>query len=348
MANLFRALSKCAFLVSGVALVAGNATAQVPPEVFPTEVIIQSSACVGNDCVQSEAFGFTTLRLKENNLRFDFVDTSLTTGNFPKRDWRLEANGDNNEGLSYFAIMDMGDDSELSNPLLVLRAGAPSNSIFLAANGHVGLGTNNPERALSIRSTARPAIRLEQDESEAPARVWDLGADHKQFFIRDVTGNNKRPLRIRAGAPSSSLEIDKSGNVGIGVNKPKANLHAKGSVRLADVNGCSAGIRSSGNGKLSCITSSRQFKIVTGDLAPDVARANIMALRPQTGAYKATPDTPEHWLIAEEVAKVEPAFVGLKDDAPYTVKMQNIVADLIAVVQEQQRRIEALERELAK
>ena len=73
-----------------------------------------------------------------------------------------------------------------------------------------------------------------------------------------------------------------------------------------------------------------------------------MALKPQVGTYKTRPEESEHWVIAEDAARVDPAFVGLKDGEPYTVKTQNIVADLIAVVQYQQREIEALKRQLAK
>ena len=56
---------------------------------------------------------------------------------------------------------------------------------------------------------------------------------------------------------------------------------------------------------------------------------------------------PEHWLIAEEVAAVDPALVGLHEGEPHVVKTQNVVADLILVVQQQQRRIDELERRLA-
>ena len=124
--------------------------------------------------------------------------------------------------------------------------------------------------------------------------------------------------------------------------------------RFAGVANCGSGIQSNASGDLSCIVSSRQFKNITGELAPNVALANIMALRPQTGAYKATPDVPEHWLIAEEVAAVDPALIGLNDGKPYVVKTQNVVADLVAVVQHQsgllerqQQRIDALERQLS-
>jgi hypothetical protein len=63
---------------------------------------------------------------------------------------------------------------------------------------------------------------------------------------------------------------------------------------------------------------------------------------------------PEHWLIAEEVAEVDPALVGLNDGKPHVVKTQNVVADLVVVVQRQvalleaqQQRIDALERQLS-
>ncbi|WP_315835050.1 hypothetical protein [Bradyrhizobium prioriisuperbiae] len=56
---------------------------------------------------------------------------------------------------------------------------------------------------------------------------------------------------------------------------------------------------------------------------------------------------PEHWLIAEEVAAVDPALAGFNDGRPHVVKTQNVVADLVAVVQQQQRQIEALERRLS-
>jgi hypothetical protein len=127
-----------------------------------------------------------------------------------------------------------------------------------------------------------------------------------------------------------------------------------GGIRFFNLTGCGAGIQTNGSGDLSCIVSSRQFKNITGDLPSNVALANIMALRPQTGSYKETPDVPEHWLIAEEVAAVDPALIGLNDGKPHVVKTQNVVADLVAVVQRQvtlleaqQQRIDALERRLS-
>ena len=72
-----------------------------------------------------------------------------------------------------------------------------------------------------------------------------------------------------------------------------------------------------------------------------------MALRPQTGSYKSTPDVPEHWLIAEDVAVVDPALAGLLEGQPHVVKTQNVMTDLVAVVQQQQRELAQQQREIA-
>jgi len=153
----------------------------------------------------------------------------------------------------------------------------------------------------------------------------------------DRGGNLRMFTKASGGALTERMRIDEGGG-----------------IRLFALPGCGGGIQSDANGTLSCIVSSRQFKNITGELPSNVALANIMALRPQTGSYKATPDVPEHWLIAEEVAAVDPALIGLNDGKPHVVKTQNVVADLVVVVQRQvallerqQQRIDALERQLS-
>src|SRR5207237_8729340 len=48
----------------------------MPDDVISDDLIVQGSACVGLDCVNNESFGFDTVRLKENNTRLQFDDTS--------------------------------------------------------------------------------------------------------------------------------------------------------------------------------------------------------------------------------------------------------------------------------
>ena len=59
-------------------------------QVIPDDLIVQMSLCVGFDCINNEVFGFDTIKLKENNLRIKFEDTSVAP--FPTNDWQLTAN----------------------------------------------------------------------------------------------------------------------------------------------------------------------------------------------------------------------------------------------------------------
>ena len=67
------------------------ATSASADRVIADDLIVQGSNCVGLDCVNNESFGFDTLRLKENNTRIKFDDTSSSAG-FPANDWMLSAN----------------------------------------------------------------------------------------------------------------------------------------------------------------------------------------------------------------------------------------------------------------
>src|SRR5207237_4063913 len=157
------------------------------------------------------------------------------------------------------------------------------------------------------------------------------GATAVRRWTMSVRGSNVGEINIDDNtAGATRVAIMPSGNVGIGTGNPQAQLATTGTVRFAGVASCGAGIQSNASGDLSCLASSREVKSVAGDLDPRRALANVMALRPRVGSYRQTPDVPEHWLIAEETATVDPALVGLADGKPYTVKTQNVVADLIA------------------
>src|SRR6201991_3719350 len=421
-----------ALMLGATLVTSGKAKADF---VIADDLIVQGSACVGLDCVDGEAFGFDTIRLKENNTRIKFDDTSTSVG-FPNNDWQLTANDSASGGLNKFSIENI---TTATVPFTIVGA-APTNSLFVDNAGRLGIKTAVPGLNIHISTSDTPAQRFEQTNAGGfTAQTWDIGANEANFFVRDLTGGSRLPFRIRPGAPTSSIDINASGNVGVGTASPgfssaiathiltvhggttrgmlelangatdaaantagqvafiatantgvgrqvaavlsntagstaddrggnllmftkadagvltaRMQIDETGGVSLFNLTGCGAGIKSDGAGLLSCITSSRQFKNITGDLPSNVALANIMALRPQTGSYKETPDVPEHWLIAEEVAEADPALIGLNDGKPHVVKTQNVMADLVAVVQRQvtlleaqQQRIDALERKLS-
>jgi hypothetical protein len=180
------------------------------------DAIIQGSACIGLDCVNNESFGFDTVRLKENNTRIAFVDTSTSTG-FPTHDWQLTANDSASGGAEKFSIEDI---TAATVPFTV-RGSAPTNSIFVDSTGRVGFRTATPVLDLHVATSNTPAMRLEQNNSGGfTAQTWDIAGNEANFFIRDVTGGSRLPFRIRPGAPTSSIDIAASGNVGIGTASP--------------------------------------------------------------------------------------------------------------------------------
>jgi hypothetical protein len=200
-------------------------------QVIPDDLIVQGSACVGLDCVNNESFGFDTIRLKENNTRIKFDDTSSSTG-FPANDWQLTANDSASGGSSKFSIEDITG----SKVPFTVTAGASTNSIFVDSTGRVGFRTSTPVLDLHVATSNTPAIRLEQNNSGGfTAQTWDIAGNEANFFVRDVTGGSRLPFRIRPGAPTSSIDINASGNVGIGTASATEDLTLKSKAANSDV-----------------------------------------------------------------------------------------------------------------
>jgi Chaperone of endosialidase len=201
----------------------------MPDDVIPDDLIVQGSICSGVDCINNENFGFDTIRLKENNTRIQFDDTSTSAG-FPTNNWQIRANSSASGGANFLAFLDQGatGNSETGTIVFEVDAGAPANALKVASNGKVGLRTATPVLDLHIATSDTPAQRLEQTNAGGfTAQTWDIAGNEASFFIRDVTAGSRLPFRIRPGAPSSSIDISASGNVGIGTASPELRLDAK-------------------------------------------------------------------------------------------------------------------------
>lgn len=194
--------------------------AQTKDQVIPDDLIVQGSLCVGLDCVNNEDFGFDTLRLKENSLRIKFEDTS--TGSFPSVDWQLTANDSESGGADRFSIEDVTN----ARVPFTVRAGASTNSLFIDSTGRVGFRTATPVLDLHIATSNTPGLRFEQNSAGGfTAQTWDVAGNEANFFIRDVTSGSRLPFRIRPGAPTSSIDVAASGNVGFGTGSPLQRGH---------------------------------------------------------------------------------------------------------------------------
>ena len=97
------------------------------------------------------------------------------------------------------------------------------------------------------------------------------------------------------------------------------------------------------SGKLGTITSSARFK---KDIKPmDSASEVILSLRPVTFHYRSdTMNTPQFGLVAEEVARMDPALVLTdKEGKPYTVRYEQVNAMLLNEFLKEHRKVEELE-----
>ena len=187
-------------------------------QVIPDDLVVQGSICAGIDCINNESFGFDILRLKENNSRIGFHDTSV--GEFPARQWEITANDRTAGGLNYLGFTDIAT----GNRPFWVQADARNNALVVVGN-RVGFGTSTPALDTHYVNSNTPALRLEQTNAAGyAAQTWDIAGNETNFFIRDVTGGNPLPFRIRPGAPNSSLDMHSNG-IGMGTSAPQAKLH---------------------------------------------------------------------------------------------------------------------------
>jgi hypothetical protein len=187
-----------------------------PEYTYNEDLYVKGSLCVGTDCADPETWSYDVIRLKENNLRLHFDDTS-STSSFPANDWRIVINDIIDGGGNYFAV----EDSTSGAVPFKIEAGAPENTLYIEDYGRIGLKTSTPAVEMHIVDGDSPAVRLEQDTTSGwTAQVWDLVGNESNFFVRDVTNSSKIPFRIQPGAPSSSLCIKADGKIGIGTWSP--------------------------------------------------------------------------------------------------------------------------------
>ena len=127
------------FVVCAAAASASNAD-----QIRADDMVVQGNLCIGTDCVNDEDFSSGVLKLKENNLRIRWHDSTATAGG-PVRQtfvgtyvdgevgqsWRLDANqssngGDNGLYISQMSLVDYPVYSDGSAPDYDC-SGAPAN-----------------------------------------------------------------------------------------------------------------------------------------------------------------------------------------------------------------------------
>ena len=165
-------------------------------------------------------------------------------------------------------------------------------------------------------------------------------------LLNNTTGNFN--TAIGSGAGLSVGTADHVTCIGAGVSGTQlsnttwiANVYG-----VATQNVMTAPVLVSAAGQLGTMSSSQRFKkdIATMDKASEA----ILSLRPVTFHYKTdTESTPQFGLIAEEVAKVNPALVlPDKEEKPYTVRYEAVNAMLLNEFLKEHRKVEQMEKQI--
>ena len=231
----------------------------------------------------------------------------------------------NTEGIANTAI---GDSALYSNTMGVANTAIGFWALKLNINGNQN--TASGERALYKNTTGTKNT-----------------ATGFESLFNNTTGGSNTVLGVDAGNG-----ITTASNVTcIGANVAGANVSDTtwiGNVYgVTTQNGTTAPVVISADGQLGTVASSQQFK---KDIAAmEKASEAILSLRPVTFHYKAdSKGEPQFGLIAEEVAKVNPALVlSDKEGKPYTVRYDAVNTMLLNEFLKEHQKVEALEAMVA-
>ena len=215
MTPIFLKPALCAAALIGAAAGAGAQTYVIG------NYSVDGRVCVGYRCAETETFGLETIKLKADNTRILFDDTSVAGSGFPSNDWQLVANDISNGGASYFGL----EDRLTGNMVVRIKAAAPPGSLVVNDRGFLGIGTENPRQNIHVVTGNTPAIVLEQDGSQGwePAG-WRLMANENGFRVLHEE-YLQVPVFIAPRTPSYTLHTTEEGYVGLGTDLPEAPLH---------------------------------------------------------------------------------------------------------------------------
>ena len=141
-------------------------------QVIPDAAIIQGAACTGLRLRHNEPFGTDSLRLKENNTRIAFSDTSVTG---PGNDWELTANDTGSGGQNYLGVTDV---SSARLPLRVL-AGAPTDTLVVAPDGVRGALSARIGAATTENVSTLDGAALLRALGTLPIATYELGGTRR-------------------------------------------------------------------------------------------------------------------------------------------------------------------------
>ena len=249
--------------------------------------------------------------------------------------------GGNNTAIGVAALLNNTSGSDnTANGSFALQNNATGN--FNTAVGSVALANNDTTgNGLAVDNTAVGFAALYWNTDGFQNTAIGVNA------LSNSTGNDNTALGNGACVSvttASGVICIGSGVVGADVSNTTWIGNVYG---VTTQNTTTAPVVVSADGQLGTVPSSERFKkdIATMNKASEA----ILSLRPVTFHYKRdTKGTPQFGLIAEEVAKVNPALVlPDKDGKPYTVRYDSVNAMLLNEFIKEHQKVQRLEAALS-
>ena len=200
----------------------------------------------------------------------------------------------------------------------VRRPGELVSSQVYDNGNRVGIGTTDPQQRLEVNGS----IQIHDQNSSVAGLMISQSSGDTGYIMH----NRASTLTIGAGS-IDRITIDRDGHVGLGVARPDHPLEMASGAHVTA-------------GGVWTNRSSRDSKENIAVLSSADAVAAVMALQPVSYNYTAERREDYVGFIAEDV----PALLASRDRK--SLSTMDVVAALTKVVQEQQRRIEALEARL--
>ncbi|MBC8117592.1 MAG: tail fiber domain-containing protein [Candidatus Saccharimonas sp.] len=230
-------------------------------------------------------------------------------------------------------------DVEAGTTPFSLLPGAPSNSLFVAVNGSIGMGTATPDPSsrLDIRSLLTNGLMAKRDDGNGHYLRVENNISAFRCGVQGINGDAQcgsltadKGLNLLAGG-STKMVINSTGKISFG-NSPlaittAALLHTTGARLTA--------------GGAWSNASSRSLKQDIEPITSEQARDTVRALQPVGYRYKNELDERYVGFIAEDV----PELVATNDRKG--LAPMDITAVLTKVVQDQQTKLEKQEAMIA-
>jgi len=192
------------------------------------------------------------------------------------------------------------------------------NSQIYDDGNQIGIGTTSPKQRLEVNGS----IQIHEQNSGVAGLMITQSSGDTGYIMH----NRANTLTIGAGSVDR-ITIDRNGNVGVGVSRPKHPLEMTSGAHVTA-------------GGVWTNSSSRDKKENIEVLQAEAATSALMSLQPVLFNYRNEVDEEYVGFIAEDVPDL--VAVGNRD----ALSSMDIVAVLTKVVQEQQLKIRELEARL--